>query len=229
MGTISDLNELTVPDPLDLMLVREASDLVDRDKKMKLGQLAFKAQTPVALANRVATWKDANTLQDSGVALANVALWSAANTFAAAQTLSGGARFGAGTDILATYARGTWPVTIQGSTGNPAVTFSSTLARYFRLGDDVMFYFRMIIATIAGGGGDVRITLPLPVADYGVGSGGASGVDWAAGTSIFVIPVQATSYALVHVYGDNMNSAPVQIPNLGAGDFLGFFGMYVTS
>jgi len=106
MGTISDLNELTIPDPLDLMLVREASDLVDRDKKMKLGQLAFKAQTPVALANRVAAWKDANTLFDAGFAYTDVArlsqgqtylganLFSGANVFTPQQTFNGGVMFG---------------------------------------------------------------------------------------------------------------------------------------
>jgi hypothetical protein len=65
MGTLRDLNELTVPAATDYLLVADTSDLTDKDKKMLLSRLAIKNGTPTA--GHVAVWLDANNVQDGGV------------------------------------------------------------------------------------------------------------------------------------------------------------------
>ena len=67
MGTVRDLNELTAPVGTDYVLVADTSDLVDKDKKMQLSHLPLKSGTPTA--GHVATWLDANTVQDGGTVL----------------------------------------------------------------------------------------------------------------------------------------------------------------
>jgi len=67
MGTISDLNEVTAPNPaLDYLLVRTTSP-TDKDKKMKVGVFPLKYQTPAV--GKIAQWRDANTLEASGAAV----------------------------------------------------------------------------------------------------------------------------------------------------------------
>jgi hypothetical protein len=162
MGTISDLNELTIPDPLDYMLVREASDLVDRDKKMKIGQLAFKAQTPVALANRIARWKDANTLEDSLIATTDLALKNVANTYTLLQTFNAGISFGDQTLSRYIIDSPVFTPAIQGSVSNPTTT-GAFGASYTVFGNICFFILSVPVTTISGGSGDIRITLPKPV------------------------------------------------------------------
>lgn len=69
MGTIADLNELTAPDVLDYWVVRDVSDVLDKDKKVKLGKFPLKDGAVSPTAGRVARWKDANTLEDGGKVL----------------------------------------------------------------------------------------------------------------------------------------------------------------
>lgn len=61
---VSNLNELTAPAANDYVLVSDTSDAVDRDKKMQLAKMAIKNGTPTA--GRLASWTDANFLQDAG-------------------------------------------------------------------------------------------------------------------------------------------------------------------
>src|SRR5215204_2135844 len=65
MGTIVDLNELTAPDSEDFWVVRDVSDVTDKDKKVKLGKFPLKGGTPVA--GHIASWLDTGTVQDGGL------------------------------------------------------------------------------------------------------------------------------------------------------------------
>jgi len=90
MGQIADLNEITTLAGLatgDLMVVRDISDAADKDKKLQMGKLAWKDSAAI-LTNRVASWKDANTLMDAGFLVTDVPLKSAANTFTANNNFS---------------------------------------------------------------------------------------------------------------------------------------------
>lgn len=68
---IADLNELTAPAANDFVLVRDVSDLTDRDKKMQLQKLAMKNGSPTA--GRLASWTDVNQVQDAGFLATDVA------------------------------------------------------------------------------------------------------------------------------------------------------------
>jgi hypothetical protein len=61
---VSDLTELTSPAANDFILVSDVSDPLNTDKKMQLAKLAIKGGTPTA--GRLASWTDANILQDAG-------------------------------------------------------------------------------------------------------------------------------------------------------------------
>src|SRR5262245_49003369 len=87
-STIADLNELTAPASNDFMLVRDVSDVTDRDKKMQLQRLAIKSGTPTA--GRVTGWLDANQVQDGGFAVSDIARLSTAQSFTSALTALGG-------------------------------------------------------------------------------------------------------------------------------------------
>lgn len=61
---VSDLSELTSPAANDFMLVSDTSDPLFPDKKMQLSKMVIKSGTPTA--SRLASWTDANTIQDAG-------------------------------------------------------------------------------------------------------------------------------------------------------------------
>ena len=68
---VADLTELTLPAANDFMLVSDTSDPTNRDKKMQLQRVALKTGTPVA--GRLASWTDANQIQDGGFLVSDFA------------------------------------------------------------------------------------------------------------------------------------------------------------
>lgn len=116
-STIRDLTELTAVAVDDYVLISDTSDVTNRDKRISVTNLqsgvAKKTGTPVV--NRVATWADANTLQDGNMSIVNVvtrtgtpivnrlAIWADATTLQdGAVTIADVARL----SILQTYTRG---------------------------------------------------------------------------------------------------------------------------
>lgn len=68
---VADLSELTSPAANDFMLVSDTSDPLFKDKKMQLGKMVIKSGTPTA--SRLASWTDANTIQDAGFLVSDFA------------------------------------------------------------------------------------------------------------------------------------------------------------
>lgn len=95
MGQLADLNDLPALATGDLILVRDISDASDKDKKMQLGKVAWKDSGAI-VANRLASWKDANTVQDAGFLTTDVALKNAANSFVGNQSITGSLSTSAG-------------------------------------------------------------------------------------------------------------------------------------
>jgi hypothetical protein len=186
MGTIRDLNELAAANLAidDYLLVSDTSDAADRDKKMKVSNLPMK-WTTAALANRIASWKDANTLQDSGVAISGTgtlamgagntltvpatgtaALLGTAQTFTALQTLNAGLVPGTSQDTFNIFKKGTW---IVGLVNHGSATTSTLTGDYIRIGGSAsgasIVFFSIISQFVAAGSGAgaLRFTLPFPV------------------------------------------------------------------
>jgi hypothetical protein len=93
-STIRDLTELTAVAVDDYLLISDTSDVTNRDKRISttnlLLNMARKAGTPVA--GRVAGWADANTVNDGGFAISDIARLSLNNVFGGTQFMNGGIR-----------------------------------------------------------------------------------------------------------------------------------------
>lgn len=147
MGTIQDLNELTAPAATDYFVVRDVSDVLDKDKKMLLGKVALKSGTPTA--GRVASWTDANQVQDGGFAASDIARLSIAQTFALFNTFSAGIGFGQ--QALAYYSSGTFtPVMADAVSGGVAATLAGSSGMWVRVGR--LVFVNMLLNTITTAG-----------------------------------------------------------------------------
>lgn len=91
-STIVDLSELTAVAVDDYLLIRDTSDVTNRDKKISVTNLqtnlAQKSGTPVA--GNVARWASASSIVDSNVPISDVARLSQSQAFSAMQTNNGG-------------------------------------------------------------------------------------------------------------------------------------------
>jgi hypothetical protein len=85
-STIRDLTELTTVAVDDYLLISDTSDVTNRDKRISTAnlQLALPKKTGTPVAGRVAGWADANTLNDGGFAISDIARLSVAQTYTAA-------------------------------------------------------------------------------------------------------------------------------------------------
>lgn len=156
-----------------------------------------------------------------------LALLGSAQTFSALQTFSSGINLG--NESLTIYDEGTWTPAIEGSGGNPTVTYGGSLSgSYRRFNDMICYSFRIPITTISGGSGDIRITLPFTaVTPTGPAALRLSGVD-VSGTPISVVfnPSSGAAYGVVIGIYDNGAEVNQQISGLANGDILqsqGFF------
>jgi hypothetical protein len=94
-STIRDLTELTTVAVDDYLLISDTSDTSNRDKRISTAnlQLALPKKSGTPVAGRVAGWLDANTLNDGGFAISDIARLSVAQTFINQPTFSSGAIF----------------------------------------------------------------------------------------------------------------------------------------
>jgi len=227
MGTIADLNELALGSIAidDYLLVRDTSDVTDKDKKVKAGSFPFK-WTTAPLANRVAMWKDANTLQDAGYASSDVARLSQAQAFAGLQTFSAGIKFA--NETITTYDEGTYLPIIYGSVASPTVTYLAQIGTYRLINKLCIFQASININNFGGGSGLVIVSIPLVtpnVANYyqmGVAQWGdaSSGINY-NGTCRIDANVQH-AYIL-------QNNTYLPISGLAAGDSIIMSGSYFVA
>lgn len=130
---------------------------------------------------------------------------------------------------FAQLSAGTWSPAITGSSSNPTVTYTAQTGRYSRIGDVIFFDAYMVINTISGGSGDVRVSLPVanstgrntPANAY------TSGVDL-GGTPVNVLALipSGAQYALIDSIQDNASVSRLQISGLAAGDGIFLSGFY---
>lgn len=124
---------------------------------------------------------------------------------------------------------GTWTPAITGSSSNPTISYTTQTGRYSRIGDIVFFDAYILIDTISGGSGDVRVSLPV-VSATGLNIPGnvhARGVDF-AGSPIDVVCLVPTGslFAVIDSVQDNATYARLQISGLAAGDDFSISGFY---
>lgn len=98
-STIRDLTELTTVAANDYILISDTSDVTNRDKRIAISnlQLNLAKIQGAPVAGHVASWLDANTVQDAGYLASNVGLLNVAQTYTARPI------FGAGLGALAMY------------------------------------------------------------------------------------------------------------------------------
>lgn len=111
-STIRDLTELTAVAVDDYFLVSDTSDVTNRDKKISQANLLGSAalRTGVPVLNRVATWANGTTLQDSTVSILDMGRLSVAQTYTGLITAQGGVRTGTATINSASFIQFTPPV-----------------------------------------------------------------------------------------------------------------------
>jgi hypothetical protein len=166
------------------------------------------------------------TVPDSDGTLALLGL---AQTFSALKTFSAGLTFG--NETLANYDEGTWSPAINGSSSDPTVTFTIQVGIFTRIGNVYIYVMTLAINTISGGGGDVRITLPVTILST-VGSSPAApvrtdGIDLPGTPSTVVVtPLAGAAYANLRVVNDNATSTLVQVSALAAGDVISASGIF---
>jgi hypothetical protein len=166
------------------------------------------------------------TVPDSDGTLALLGL---AQTFSALKTFSAGLTFG--NETLANYDEGTWSPVINGSSSDPTVTFTIQVGIFTRIGNVYIYVMTLAINTISGGGGDVRITLPVTILST-VGSSPAApvrtdGIDLPGTPSTVVVtPLAGAAYANLRVVNDNATSTLVQVSALAAGDVISASGIF---
>ena len=241
MGTILDLNVLTAPATGDWLLIRDISDASDKDKKMALGYLAWKDQAVTPTAARAVRWKDANTIEDAGFLVSDIArlsvaqTWTGVNTFSGAnvftpqQTFNGGALFGgAAPQSNLNYYREAGSFTPQfadAGSGGVQGTPTASMGAYTRIGNRVwidIFFDNM--PTTGMTGANFLYIRNLPFAAVSTTNYIAVGTAWTSrinfGGNHLSVRIGAGSTALL-LYGHpgtgNATPPVVLISDLGGG------------
>jgi len=132
--------------------------------------------------------------------------------------------FDDGTNYLDYYEEGTWTPELTGSTGAPTIAYTSQIGRYTRIGNMVYVKALVIVNTISGGSGSVRITnLPFTSANDGCQNptGGVipNGVDYDNAATFLTAAVPANvAYAVVYEAKDAATGSAVSITDFSASD-----------
>lgn len=131
----------------------------------------------------------------------------------------------------ATGSQGTWTPAITGSVSNPTVTYTVQEGNYVRLGPLVFFSFRLVINTISGGSGSLRVSLPVEVGSVSSQAAAYTGAaDLPAGTNNVVFnAVNNQSFGAYACIVDNVGESVLQISAVAAGDDLRATGFYITA
>jgi len=145
-------------------------------------------------------------------------------TKTARSVATGQISFDDGTNYLDYYEEGSWTPELTGSTGAPTIAYTSQIGRYTRVGNIVHVKALVIISSISGGTGSVRITnLPFTSANDGCQSptGGVipNGVNY-DNAATFLTPAVPSNvaYAAVYEAKDAATGSAVGITDFSASD-----------
>jgi hypothetical protein len=121
-------------------------------------------------------------------------------------------------NTLDDYEEGTWTPTLEGSSSNPTVTYTTRLGVYTKVGRMVTVCTNILPATYSGGGGTLYIT-GLPFQSANLSTGVHTGAIYLNGTDIGVSRTWATAYippnvSYVRILGSQNNGAATDI-NVG--------------
>lgn len=144
---------------------------------------------------------------------------------------SGGLVFtGAGDGSLTRLDDDAYTPAITGSSSNPTVTYSTQDGQFLRINGWYFFNIQIVINTISGGSGNIRISLP---ATSTLTANGSSGTIFFGGIDIPGTPIQVTfnpsngnSFGHLIASEDNAGATVLQISALAAGDNLNITGFY---
>ena len=122
----------------------------------------------------------------------------------------------------------TWTPQIQGSTGNPTLTYTTQQGHYTRIGNVVIYWGYIAINAISvAGTGDLRLTLPVTasasVTSY---TGSCFWYDSSANehfTGTLLVPA-STTYG--RVVDEASTTTSRQVSTMGNGDILQYSGSY---
>jgi len=187
------------------------------------GTAALKSGTPTAA--RIASWLDANSVQDGGIAVSDLGRLSLAQTFSALKTFSAGLSFG--NETLNVYLESTWIPQLYGSVSTGAISYGTRTGKYTRIGNVIFFHAFIAVTTITGGSGDLRLSLPTTVGMGPFCVAYLNNVDL-PGTpvSIFFAPEAGAAHGAFNIMQDNAGSLVVPITNVANGDYVSASGFY---
>lgn len=165
------------------------------------------------------------TSESGGVGLHSFYVYDGVSATLKARITSAGLIVG-GTDALSLFDEGTYTPVLTGSGGNPTVTYSEQAGIYQRTNNKIEFQATLRIATISGGSGLARISVPFTIAASPsrqlltamfIHTGGSVVVN---GTGYI-----AASTANAFIYNQPASFNPVAISNLAANDYLSIGGV----
>ena len=138
----------------------------------------------------------------------------------------GSLSFDGNTNKLQNYSEGSWNPTLTGATGNPTVSYTTQSGSYTRIGDTIICRATVVINTLSGGSGDIRISLPFTTANDGLsntGSWSANGVDYTASVMwVQVVAGPNLAYARLIEQNDAASGNSLDYPGIGTGDSFTF-------
>jgi hypothetical protein len=224
-STIRDLTELTTVAVDDYILISDTSDVTNRDKRISKANLVG---ANITGGGTIALGGFTFTVPASGTP----SLLGTAQAFTALKTFSAGINLGQATNL--TYLdMGVWPAapTIQATSSNPTVTYTTQDSFFMRLNTVVFYSFTIVINTISGGTGNLRIG-PFPFTSSALNQPRAAAViDGVAfpGTAPFITAFNVLSNSTlgqIIVIQNNASFAQLPIGNFGAGDSVQASGFY---
>jgi hypothetical protein len=138
---------------------------------------------------------------------------------------------------VAFKASGTWTPAITGSTSNPTITYTTQVGKYTQLGNVVFFSMFVEVATVSGGSGWLRISLPwysanTSNADYTQNSIRIASVNMTyTGTVVgltFTISA-GNAYGQIDMSINNAATDTMTVTEIAAGDQYAVSGFYFVS
>jgi len=135
-------------------------------------------------------------------------------------------------EAMTAYDTGTWVPAVTGSTGNPTITYTTQVGKYTRIGNVVCFSFVIVINAFSGGTGNLRVSLPIAVANDSVADWTRNGVVLSGvdipGTSagLAFVPNGGASLGTFYVINDNAAAAIIEVTACATTDTIAASGFY---
>jgi hypothetical protein len=221
-STIRDLTELTTVASDDYLVISDTSDVTNRDKRISRLNLIGGSLTGGGV---LATGGFTLTVPATGTA----GLLGTAQSYSALKGFSAGLTLGAGTDVLAVYRQGTWSPVLTSSGTLPTVTYTQQLGQYTQIGNVVFYHLSVNVATISGGTGQYRFSLPSAPAGVAAMATVHTHLVDAPGTPLTMIfrPDVGFTFGRIFFVNDNAAEAGLSLPSaVVAGSIITVTGNY---